>query len=187
MEPATILKVAKRRGLDGIAVTDHLAIKGGIETRKLNNDPDFLVIVGFEIETNNREDLIGLFLEEDIQSRNAADVITEIKAQEGVVFWAHPFRFGKNLLRGDAIEQLDLIEAFNSKTSASRNELAKQLAREYDKPIIGTSDAHQPFEIGNGKTLVGGSGFGTIKEALASGKTQIADAHLSYDYLNDMR
>ena len=61
MEPATILKVAKRRGLDGIAVTDHLAIKGGIETRKLNNDPDFLVIVGFEIETNNREDLIGLF------------------------------------------------------------------------------------------------------------------------------
>jgi hypothetical protein len=187
IEPATILKVAKKRGLDGIAVTDHLTIRGGVETRTLNNDPDFLVIVGAEVETSNREDLIGLFLEEDIESRNAADVITEIKAQEGVVFWAHPFRFGKNLLRGDAIEQLDLIEAFNSKTSASRNELAKQLAREYDKPIIGTSDAHQPFEIGNGKTLVGGSGFGTIKEALASGKTQIADAHLSYDYLNDMR
>jgi predicted metal-dependent phosphoesterase TrpH len=185
MEPATILKVAKKKGLDGIAVTDHLTIKGGIETRKLNNDPDFLVIVGSEVETNNKEDLIGLFLEEEIETRNTADVITEIKAQGGVVFWAHPFRFGKNLLRSDAIEHLDLIEGFNSKTSASRNALAQQLAREYRKPTIGASDAHQAFEIGNGKTLVGDSGFGTIREALASGKTEIVDSHLSYDYLYD--
>ncbi len=185
MEPATILKVAKKKGLDGIAVTDHLTIKGGIETRKLNDDPDFLVIVGSEVETNDKGDLIGLFLEEEIETRNTADVITEIKAQGGVVFWAHPFRFGKNMLRSDAIEHLDLIEGFNSKTSASRNALAQQLAREYRKPAIGASDAHQAFEIGNGKTLVGDSGFGTIKEALASGKIQIVDSHLSYDYLYD--
>jgi predicted metal-dependent phosphoesterase TrpH len=186
LELITVLKVAKKRGLDGIAVTDHLTIRGGIETRKLNNDPDFCVIVGSEVETNNKEDLIGLFLEEEIESRQTEDVIAEIKAQGGLALWAHPFRFGKNVLPRDAILQLDLIEGFNSKTSASRNMLAQQVARKYDKPVIGASDAHQAFEIGNGKTLIGETGFDEIKEALASGKTKIVDSRLSYDYLDDM-
>ena len=187
IEPAIMLKVAKKRGLDGIAVTDHLTIKGGIETRKMNIDPDFYVIVGSEVETHNKEDLVGLFLTEEIKSRNAEDVITEVKAQGGLVFWAHPFRFGKNLLHSDVIQQLDLIEGFNSKTSASRNALAQQLAREYLKPVIGASDAHQAFEIGNGKTFIPDTGFDKIKEALASGKTKIMDSCLSYDYLDDTR
>jgi predicted metal-dependent phosphoesterase TrpH len=186
IEPAIILKVAKKMGLDGIAVTDHMTIKGGIETRKMNLDPDFYVIVGSEVETNNKEDLVGLFLTEEIKSRNTEDVITEIKAQGGVVFWAHPFRFGKNLLHSDAIEQLDLIEGFNSKTSASMNAFAQQLALKYDKPVIGASDAHQAFEIGNGKTFVQETGFDNAREAFASGKTRIADSRLSYDYLDDM-
>jgi predicted metal-dependent phosphoesterase TrpH len=186
MEPATILKVAKKKGLDGLAVTDHLTIKGGIETRKLNNDPNFLVIVGSEVETDDKADLIGLFLKDDIESTNTADVITEIKAQGGLVLWAHPFRFGKNLFSGDVIPQVDLIEGFNSKTSASRNALAQQLAREYGKPIIGASDAHQAFEIGNGRTLIRDTGFDKAKEALASGKTQIVASRLSYDYLDDL-
>jgi hypothetical protein len=185
MAPATILKVAKKLGLDGIAVADHLTIKGAVETRRLNDDSDFLVIVGSEIETANKEDLIGLFLSEEIKSRNTADVITDVKAQGGIVFWAHPFRVGKNLLRPEAIERLDLIEGFNSKTSASRNALAQQLARQYDKPVIGTSDAHQPAEIGNGKTLIHCADFGATRESLACGKTWIVDSHLSYDYLYD--
>jgi predicted metal-dependent phosphoesterase TrpH len=186
IEPAIILKVAKKRGLDGIAVTDHLTIKGGIETCKMNIDPDFHVIVGSEVETNNKEDLVGLFLTEEIKSRNTEDVITEIKAQGGLVFWAHPFRFGKNLAHSDVIHQLDLIEGFNSKTSASQNALAQQLAREYDKPVIGASDAHQASEIGNGKTFILDAGFDKIKEALASGKTQLVNSCLSYEYLDDM-
>ncbi|HEX7515638.1 MAG TPA: PHP domain-containing protein [archaeon] len=186
IEPAIILKVAKKMGLDGIAVTDHMTINGGIETRKMNLDPDFYVIVGSEIETNNKEDLVGLFLTEEIKSRNTEDVITEIKAQGGVVFWAHPFRFGKNLLHSDAIEQLDLIEGFNSKTSASRNALAEQLARKYDKPVIGASDAHQAFEIGNGTTFLQETGFDSTREALINGKTRIVNSCLSYDYLDDM-
>jgi predicted metal-dependent phosphoesterase TrpH len=186
LEPATVLKVAKKRCLDGIAVTDHLTIRGGIETRKLNSDPDFCVIVGSEVETHNKEDLIGLFLEQEIEARHTEDVIAEIKAQGGLVLWAHPFRFGKNLVPALTIPQVDLIEGFNSKTSASRNELAQHLAREYDKPVIGASDAHQAFEIGNGKTLIDGAGFDQAKEALASGKTKIVDSRLSYDYLDDM-
>ncbi len=186
LEPATILKIAKKKRLSGIAVTDHLTIKGGKEALKLNTDPDFLVVVGSEIETTHKEDIVGLFLSEDIRSRRAIEVIEEVRAQGGIAFWAHPFRAGKNLLRGDLIERVDLIEGFNSKTSASRNKLAQQLAYRYKKPLIGTSDAHHASEIGNGKTLVYAPDASAVKDALAPGKTEIVDSKLSYDYLYDV-
>ncbi len=185
IEPITILRTAKKKRLNGVAVTDHLTIKGGIEALKLNKDPDFLVIVGSEIETNNKEDIIGLFLSEDIRSRLTTEVIDEIRAQGGIAFWAHPFRAGKNLLRSDLIERVDLIEGFNSKTSASRNKLAQRLAYQYKKPLIGTSDAHHASEIGNGKTLVYATDVSAVKAALAQGKTEIVNSRLSYDYLYD--
>jgi len=185
IEPTTILKTAKKLRLNGIAVTDHLTIKGGVAARKVNTDPDFLVIVGSEIETSNREDIVGLFLTEDIRSRGPEDVIEEIRAQGGIAFWAHPFRAGKNLLRADLIKRVDLIEGFNSKTSASRNELAQQLAHQYAKPLIGASDAHQASEIGNGRTLVHAPDVNTVRDALARGKTEIVDSKLSYSYLYD--
>ncbi len=185
IEPMTILKTAKKLRLNGIAVTDHLTIKGGVAARKLNTDPDFLVIVGSEIETNNREDIVGLFLTEDIRSRRAGDVIEEIRAQGGIAFWAHPFRAGKNLLGSDFIKRVDLIEGFNSKTSASRNEQAQQLAHQFTKPLIGASDAHLASEIGNGRTLVHAPDVNAVRDALARGKTEIVDSKLSYSYLYD--
>ncbi len=185
IEPITILKAAKKKRLNGIAVTDHLTIKGGIEALRLNEDPDFLVIVGSEIETNNKADIIGLFLTEDIRSRRAIEVIQEIRAQGGVALWAHPFRAGKNLLRPDLISCMDLIEGFNSRTSESRNKLAQELACQYKKPLVGASDAHYTSEIGSGRTLVHAADVSAVKDALAQGKTEIVNSKLSHKYLND--
>ncbi len=185
IEPATILKIAKKKRLNGVAVTDHLTIKGGVEALKLNTDPNFLVIVGSEIESSNKEDIVGLFLTKEIRSRQTAEIIEEIRGQGGVAFWAHPFREGKNLLSSALIERIDLIEVFNSKTSASRNRYAQTLAGQYRKPLIGASDAHHASEIGNGRTLVHASNPSAVKDALALGKTEIVDSKLSYNYLYD--
>ena len=46
LKPQTILKLAKKRRLDGIAITDHHEIKGALEIKKLNNGKDFEVIIG---------------------------------------------------------------------------------------------------------------------------------------------
>ncbi len=186
IEPAAIVKIAKKKGLNGIAVTDHLTIKGGVEALALNTDPDLLVIVGSEIETLHKADVVGLFLTEEIKSRGTIEVIEEIRAQGGVAFWAHPFREGKRLLPPSLIHHVDLIEGFNSKTSASRNRLAQDLAYQYKKPLIGTSDAHHASEIGNGKTLVRAPNASAVKDALAQGKTAIVDSKLSYEYLYDV-
>ena len=38
MSLESIIKEAKLRGLDGIAITDHNTIKGGLEAQRINND-----------------------------------------------------------------------------------------------------------------------------------------------------
>jgi len=178
--PKTILKVAKKRGLDGVAVTDHHTIRGGLETLRVNRDPHFLVIVGSEIETDCG-DIIGLFLVEEIRSREAHEVLKEIKEQNGVALWAHPYRAGKNLLPHALIKQVDLIEGSNAKTAESDNVRARSLAARYRKPVVGTSDAHSESEIGNVATLVDCSSIDYVKEALTKGETRIVGFKRGYE------
>jgi predicted metal-dependent phosphoesterase TrpH len=186
VEPRTVLKMAKKKGLNGVAVTDHDTIRGGLEALKANSDPNFMVIVGSEVETTVKGDIIGLFLTQEIQSREANEVIEEIKAQGGVAMWAHPYREGKNLLPSVLIQRIDVIEGFNAKTLESQNMLGRALAERYRKPVAGASDAHAAEEIGNAATLVDCSSIDGIREALIKGKTQVIGFKLSHEDLYDL-
>jgi predicted metal-dependent phosphoesterase TrpH len=151
LEPKRIIKVAKKRGLDGIAITDHNTIKGSIEAKKINSNPDFLVIVGSEINTEIG-DITGLFLKEEIKSRNSMEVIEEIKKQGGIVVLPHPFRGHK--LNDKLISAVDVIESFNSRSGRIENEMSAKLAKRCNKPVIAGSDAHFSSEIGAGKIII---------------------------------
>ena len=60
IRPADAIRIAKKRKLDGIAITDHNTIRGGMEAQKL--PPNGLdIICGAEMKTD-RGDVIGLFL-----------------------------------------------------------------------------------------------------------------------------
>ena len=111
----SILKVAKKRGLNCIAITDHDTIKGGVETQKLNTDKDFIVIVGSEVQTEIG-DIIGLNLTEEINSKNSIEVIEEIKSQGGYLIIPHPYRGHK--LDEYIITNSDAIEVFNGRSTS---------------------------------------------------------------------
>ena len=89
LEPEKIVEIARRKGLSGIAITDHNTIKGSLKAKKYETD-DFQVICGSEISTE-RGEVIGLFLSDEIQSESFLDVVDEIKEQDGVVVLPHPF------------------------------------------------------------------------------------------------
>jgi len=152
LEPRTIITVAKKRNLNGIAITDHNTIKGALVAQKENQDQDFDIIVGAEIKTNIG-DIVGLHLQEEIKSRNFIETVDEIKRQGGVSVLAHPFRKQTNYT-SDEIRRVDLIEAFNARSPRSANIKAKTLATQYKKDVVAGSDAHLSFEIGKGRTTV---------------------------------
>jgi len=144
-KPHQILQEARSKGLDGVAVTDHETIQGGLATALLNRDPNFLVIVGAEYSTE-AGDIIGLFLQEEISSRDPLALIREIHQQDGLVLLPHPFhghRLDPNILK-----EVDIIESFNARETPENNRKALDLARKLNKPTMCGSDAHLAQDIG---------------------------------------
>lgn len=154
LSPATIIKIAKKQGLNGVAVTDHGTIAGGVATNKANGDAGFQVIIGAEIETEFG-DILGLFLHRQIVSRSFIDVCREIKEQHGLVALAHPFRKGQ-ILPEQLYGHIDFIEGFNARSPHRLNLKAQATAKKWGVPMIAGSDAHLSFEIGRGRTRLNG-------------------------------
>jgi len=152
LELEGIIRIARQKGLSGIAITDHNTIRGG-EKAKRDETEDFQVIIGAEIMTEKGE-ITGLFLSKEIQSRHFYEVITEIKAQGGLVIVPHPFdklRHSAFHVTGEYVDVVDAIEGFNSRCIFQKyNKEAIEFAAFYNLPVVGGSDAHYSNEIGNG-------------------------------------
>jgi len=167
LKPKTILKIAKRVGLDGIAVADHNSIKGGIKVAKLNKDKDFEVVPAIEINTN-RGHVLGLYVNKDIRSRDFFTVSDKIREQGGLVVLAHPFRFLPKLRSKTdgmhASKYLDAIECYNGRVSYFGNRSAIRFSERSGLAKTGGSDSHFSFEIGRCKTIFEGSLIKAIKQ-----------------------
>ena len=171
LSPAEILKIAKKKGLAGIAVTDHDTIKGDLVASAIDKD---FVIVGAEMKTEY-VDVIGLFLDGEIKSNKFIEVVEEIREQEGLVVLAHPFRKGIKFST-DLLKYVDLIEGFNARSRKEDNERAYEFAMGFKKPMTGGSDAHLGFEVGKGRTIVNSE----VREELKRGKTKIEGEESNY-------
>jgi len=150
LEPRAIVKRGRKRGLAGVAVTDHNTIKGGLEAKRYETE-DFKVIVGSEIMTD-RGEIIGLFLNEEVEPKELEVVSEEIREQGGIVVVPHPFdriRPGLQPTDEDA-KFFDCIEGFNSRCLfQSYNKRAVEFASRHKLPVTAGSDAHFGWEIGN--------------------------------------
>ena len=156
IRPADAIRIAKKRKLDGIAITDHNTIRGGMEAQKLEHN-GLDIICGAEMKTD-RGDVIGLFLTEEINAVSHLEVLDEIKRQGGIAIIPHPF----DSVRGSAFwladndsKKMDAIEVLNARCVFKRsNTMANVYADTYHVPKVGGSDAHFGAEIGNAGTLV---------------------------------
>lgn len=144
-----IIKTSRKKGLGGLAITDHNTIKGSLEALKISGEQ--VIICGSEIGTEIG-DIIGLFINEDIKSRLSFEVIDEINDQGGLAVLAHPFKRKKNL-NEEIIKKINAIEVFNSRASKT-NDNARKIADDYNIPVTAGSDSHFCFEIGRGRVVV---------------------------------
>ena len=156
MPPKLVIDLARRRGLNGIAVTDHDTLEGALATVAANRDPDFLVIPGIEVKTD-LGDVIGLFISRQIESRGFADVIQEIHAQGGLVYVPHPIRtFGAHTKEIHASNPaIDLWELYNGRYRNTDFVQSRQIFESLG--ITGAlcgSDAHFPWDVGVFRTVL---------------------------------
>ena len=164
-EPKKILEVTKKQGFSGIAITDHNTIEGALETKRLNKDKNFEVIIGEEVSTDMGHVLV-YYVKTEIKPGKVEDVIREARRQNAICVLAHPYKLlqgkiGKLIKHRDLrksmseknsekIDLFDAIEGFNARCLLEReNILSQKLARKYNKPMIAGSDAHFRDEICN--------------------------------------
>lgn len=173
LKPEKIVKNAKRKGLGGVAITDHETIQGGLSVKKYNTS-DFIIITGAEIKTEIG-DIIGLFLNEEIKSKEIWCAIDEIKDQNGLVILPHPFRgHDSNKFDKELVNKMDAIEGYNSRTGMSKNIQAQEFARAHRLPIVAGSDAHFSGEIGLAKTIMENiSSEEDVRKSILSYRTRI--------------
>lgn len=153
MSPAHIVRIARRRGLSGIAVSDHNTIAGGLEAVAANTDPNFLVIVGAEIQTEVG-DILGLFLTREISSRQSLEVIADIHDQGGIAILPHPYAYHQGLTP-ELLQQLDGVEIYNGRDKRDYSaQTYAEYVRPYDLATVANSDAHLYWEIGRACTAL---------------------------------
>ncbi len=172
VEPGAMVKQGMKKGLAGIAVTDHNTIKGGLEAKRYETE-DFKVIVGSEIMTT-RGEIIGLFLNEEVMSGaeriEVEMVVEEIREQGGIVVVPHPFdRVRRSAFHpedGDA-KFFDCVEGFNSRCLfQTYNDRALEFAMRHKLAVTGGSDAHFRWEIGNAFIYANSSSDEDLKRAI---------------------
>lgn len=143
-----IIRYAKKRSLQGIAITDH----GSSVTEDLGAIAErnqIWIITGSEIHTEIG-DIIALFMTKPVRNTKAEDVIDEIHDQGGIAVLAHPFKYNQEYPNA-FLEKFDAVELINARW--------KDLSRFADRPHVNRvlsaiagrtagSDAHFSFEVG---------------------------------------
>ncbi|MHA1310853.1 MAG: PHP-associated domain-containing protein [Candidatus Helarchaeota archaeon] len=161
--PKKIISVAMKKGLNGVAITDHDNVKGGLMgikiLKEMENRNGFQVIPGSEISSADG-DIVAIGITEDIEPNlPAIETIEKIREAGGIAIAAHPYlHITRNSVNGNFIKKIprkknfDGIETFNASIGYHKNERARKLAATLNIPGIGSSDAHWAFDIGNGVT-----------------------------------
>lgn len=148
--PEAVLDAAREAGIDRICVTDHNEINAALALHARFPDR---VIVGEEVKTAERVDIIGLYIRERIpKGTPARETCQRIRDQGGIVYVPHPFAGGKGgggRILGEIEDLVHAIEGFNARLhEAELNRRAVEWARARGVPMGAGSDAHTLGEVG---------------------------------------
>ncbi len=140
-----IIKYAKAKGLNALAVTDHDGYFDGTAE-------GIEIIRGCEFSTEYGH-LLGLFMTEPIDEKDFYKIVDKVHSQGGIVVLAHPYQRRNMEEKVESIAHLiDGVEVFNSraaKKNKEANRQAKSFADRHGLLYFAGSDSHLPAEIGN--------------------------------------
>jgi predicted metal-dependent phosphoesterase TrpH len=145
-----------KKGLQGMAITDHNTIKGG-KTAVKESSPDFIVIPGVEISTADGH-LLGYNVSKDIPKHlSVEETCDRILDEGGLPIVPHLFRNMSGIKEEklkSLLPKLSAIEVYNSCSLPKTNLKTATVAKKYNLGGTGGSDSHEPHYAGNAYTLI---------------------------------
>jgi predicted metal-dependent phosphoesterase TrpH len=154
--PKEIIKVLQKRGLNGMAITDHNSVIGSLKAQEIS-PKDFIVLPGQEISTLEGH-IVALGNKENIQrGLSIEETVERIIDSGGIPIVVHLFRNMSGIKKNNfkkIHKNLSAIEVYNSCSVPKSNLKSAKVAKEYNLGGTGGSDSHIPKYVGYGYTLV---------------------------------
>ena len=172
-----ILKVAGKRNIDVIAVSDHNTVDGTAEVLKKTRGTDILAVPSIEISTTHGH-ILGFGCEENIpRDLSPHDTIDRIHDSAGLAIVPHPYCFYRHglLCKSDYRDlKIDAIETKNARFIVGYcNRKAKKLSEAEQIPGLGASDSHYWKFVGDCYSLIKAEkDIDSIMKAIKKGKVE---------------
>lgn len=153
-----VMFCAKKKGLDGIAITDHDTLEGARKALKLASRRKFMVIPGMEVSSRHGH-ILALNITTPIPPNlSLFETVERIHAADGIAVAAHPLIFIKSHIRQRiaSASNLDGVEVINSSAFPFflSTRLSQALAEQLKLPQTAGTDAHHASEVGTAYTMV---------------------------------
>jgi len=164
--PEQMIKAAIKKGLDGIAVTDHDNVKGSLKAKEAARriGRDFSIITGAEISSKFGH-ILGLGITENVRpDLSVEETVEKIHDLGGIAVAAHPYAkfWLRECLKEQALKA-DAIEILNACTCTQfQNRTAQRLVRKAGKPGIASTDSHCMRTLGNAGIICYGDPLSAI-------------------------
>ena len=172
-----ILKVAKNKKIDIIAISDHNTIDGTSEVLRKTRNTDILAIPSIEISSTQGH-ILGFGCEENIpKGLSPAETIDKIHDLAGLAIIPHPYCFYRHGLLCESENEnlkIDAIETKNARFIIGYcNRKAKKLSIKKILPAVGASDSHYWKFVGDCYSLINcEKDIDSVLKAIAKGNVE---------------
>lgn len=172
-------------GFDAVAITNHgLVTTGRNGLAEYAASKNVLLIPGVELSLSNRHVVL---LNPPFDGRPAIDRIEDlpsVRTDSTLVIAPHPFYPGLKCLRSKLVKHIDSFDAVEFSFFYSRlinpNKRAVRVAGRAGKPLVGSSDCHNIWQIGRTYSLVDADkNIASIIAAVKAGKVEVGTTPLS--------
>ena len=145
-----MIEASIRKGLDGMIVTDHDTVKGGLAAQKMAREyPGFTVIPGAEI-TSRAGHILAVGIETNVPKLlSPEETVDRIHELGGIAVASHPFSSRVRPSLGEECLKTDAVEVFNAMNRGTENSQARLLATKHARPMTAGSDAHWTKMVGS--------------------------------------
>ncbi len=154
--PHDLIKSLQKRGLHGMALTDHNTTEGYRTVEKMI-PKDFLVIPSVEISTADGH-LLAINVKDNIKAHcPIEDTVERVIDAGGEPIVPHLFRLLSGIKKGklqSIQKKVSAIEVFNGCSVPNSNLKAAKIAHEFNLGGTGGSDSHDPTYAGYAYTVV---------------------------------
>src|SRR3990170_2061430 len=156
LDPAELVRLAGKLGLQGVAITDHNSVDGvRVAVEAARDLKDFVVIPATEISTSEGHVLAYGVTTAIPRDLSPAETVDRVGAAGGVAVAAHPYRFWSGLGEDATLSaRFAAYEVHNARTLRAGNERASRLAARTRVGRTGGSDTHLLHELGRGVTAL---------------------------------